>query len=388
MKNRFLYLLVLLFGILPCCPLRAEPPAEKPFVQYDEKPARYLKRLHRKGTAESAAARFSFREDYPGGFAAWQKDAREKLGELLGLEQIKADIKTHQPSVQLGKAIQEDGYRRQLGEIETEPGVTIPFWLLVPDGETRTPRPLALCAHGHDRDGWNTYAGVYRDENHRTSTEAKDGNVGVQAVRRGFVTLVPATRGLAEVVSIPDPKGRHGNRPCRAQLIHCLLAGRTAIGERVWDTQRILDWALAELPGINPEKVLMLGNSGGGVLTVYVAALDRRVTVAVPSCSFSSYTSTSGFIFHCDCCLVPRAQLELGDMADIGALTAPRHLLAVHGRKDSLHSFPGVEAAMARVRLIYAAARASDHFTHRWGEEGHKFYPELMWPFIESALEK
>jgi hypothetical protein len=388
MKNWSPHLLLLLSGILACCPLTAEPPGEKPFVQYDEKPARYLKRLHRKGTPQSTTARFSFRKDYPGGFAAWQTDARGTLEELLGLHQISKDVGNQQAVVRLGKTTQEDGYRRQRGEIETEPGVSIPFWLLVPDGTTGKPRPLALCAHGHDRDGWNTYAGVYRNEEHRSVTLSKDGNVGVQAVQRGFVTVVPATRGLAEAVSIPDPKGRHGNRPCRAQLIHCLLAGRTAIGERVWDTQRILDWALAELPGINPKKVLMLGNSGGGVLTVYVAALDQRISVAVPSCSFTSYTSSSGFIFHCDCCLVPRAQLELGDMADIGALAAPRFLLAVHGRKDSLHSFPDVEAAMARVRLIYSTARATDHFAFRWGAEGHKFYPDLMWPFIESALEK
>jgi len=382
---RFLALLV---GILVGCPLRAQVPAEKPFVKYDQKPSRYLQRLHRKGGTTPAAARHAFRSDYPGGFTAWQTDARRTLSGLLGLDQIEADAGNHKPIVRLEKAVQEDGYRRQLGEIETEPGVTIPFWLLVPDGTTGKPRPLAICAHGHDRDGWNTYAGVYRDEEHRTSTEAKDGNVGVQAVRRGFVTLVPATRGLAEAVSIPDPKGRHGNRPCRAQLIHCLLAGRTAIGERVWDTRRILDWAMDALPGMHKEKVLMLGNSGGGVLTIYAAALDRRITVAVPSCSFTSYTSSSGFIFHCDCCLVPGAQLELGDMADIGALTAPRHLLAVHGRQDGLHSFPDVEAAMARVRLIYAAAGAGERFNHRWGDEGHKFYPTLMWPFIDSALGK
>ena len=124
------------------------------------------------------------------------------------------------------------------------------------------------------------------------------------------------------------------------------------------------------------------------MLTVYVAALDERVTVAVPSCSFTSYTSAAGFVFHCDCCLVPRAQVELGDMADIGALAAPRALLAVHGRKDGLHSYPDVEAAMARVHSIYSAAGASKRFRHEWGATGHKFYPDIMWPFIESALAK
>lgn len=366
----------------------AQDRAEKPFAEYADAPARYLKRLHGKGTPNSSVGALQFRPDYPGGFAAWQRDARKKLIDLLGLKRIERDAGDHKPVVRLGEPVQQDGYHRRRGDIETEPGVTIPFWLLTPDDGISASRPLAICVHGHDSDGWNTYAGVYRDDNHRKTTLAKDGDPGVQAVKRGFVTIVPATRGLAAAVSIPDLKGRHGKRPCRAQLIHCLLAGRTAVGERVWDTQRLLDWALTGLPGIDPKKVVLLGNSGGGVLTVYVAALDERVTVAVPSCSFTSYTSATGFVFHCDCCLVPRAQAELGDMADIGALAAPRALLAVHGRKDGLHSFPDVEAAMARVHSIYTAAGASNRFRHEWGAAGHKFYPEIMWPFIESALAK
>jgi hypothetical protein len=355
-------------------------------VEYSKPAAAILKRLHAKHADDSSPGKLAFRSDYPGGFKAWQRDARKKLTELLGIDQMTRDVGTHLPQVRLGKTVSEDGYDRQRGDIETEPGVNIPFWLLTPHGKANSPRPLAICAHGHDSDGWNTYAGVYRDKAHRTATLGKDGDVGVQAVKRGFVVLVPATRGLANIASIPDPRGRHGHRKCRAQLIHCLLAGRTPVGERVWDIQRLLDWALGNVPNIDSKKVLMVGNSGGGVMTVYVGALDERITVAVPSCSFTSYTSSTGFVFHCDCCLVPRAQVELADMADIGALTAPRSLLAVHGRKDSLHSYPDVEAAMRRVRTIYTSANAKDRFRHEWGTEGHKFYPDIMWPFIESAL--
>ena len=362
------------------CTALSQVLANDEFAKYPKKPGDYLRRIH----AKASAAPLAFRSDYPGGVAKWQKDARAKLGELLGLDRIAADCRDHRPSVRLEKSIAEKSYTRTRGTIETEPGVEIPFWLLVPSDETNEERPLAICAHGHDSDGWNTYAGVYRDGAHRKSTLAKDGHVGVQSVERGFITLVPATRGLAKDVSIPDLKGRHGNRPCRAQLVHCLLAGRTAVGERVWDTQRLLDWALTKLEGIDKRKVVLLGNSGGGVLTIYAAALDPRISVAVPSCSFSSYTSQSGFVFHCDCCLVPRAQSELGDLSDIGGLIAPRPLLSVHGRKDGLHSAPDVETAMARVRSIYFAANARTRFRFEWGTGGHKFYPEILWPFIEE----
>ncbi|MCP4170626.1 MAG: acetylxylan esterase [Fuerstiella sp.] len=365
------------------CSLAQDKPAQ-PFAKFPRPVADYLKRIH-SGT-ETSAGELAFRTDYPGGFTAWQSDARKKLTDLLGLDRMQLELDKHQPSVRLEAPVREDGYQRQLGGIETEPGVTIPFWLLTPSHNSKLLRPLAICVHGHDSDGWNTYAGVYRDDNHRNTTRAKDGDIGVQSVKRGFVTLVPATRGLAAAVSIPDLQGRHGRRDCRAQLIHCLLAGRTAVGERVWDTQRLLDWALRDLPGIDPTKVVLTGNSGGGVLTVYVAALDERIASAVPSCSFTSYTSSTGFIFHCDCCLVPRAQVELGDLSDIGALTAPRPMLAVNGRMDGLHSFPDVEAAMSHVRSIYAAAGAKNQFRHEWGPSGHKFYPDIMWPFLESAV--
>lgn len=386
MPRVILLCFILVTGLPVAETAQGQDEAVKPFVEFPGATARYLSRLHGKDGANSKVGELAFRADYPGGFEAWQRDARKKLIELLGIPRIAQAAGDHEPVVHLGEQHQEDGYKRQRGNIETEPGVNIPFWLLTPHGEAESPRPLAICAHGHDSDGWNTYAGVYREGDHRKTTLAKDGNPGVQAVKRGFVTIVPATRGLASAVSIPDPKGRHGRRACRAQLIHCLLAGRTAVGERVWDTQHVLGWALAELPGVDPNKVVLMGNSGGGVLTVYVAALDERVTVAVPSCSFTSYTSSTGFVFHCDCCLVPRAQTELGDLADIGALTAPRSLLAVNGLKDGLHHFPDVEAAMARVQTIYSAAGAPKRFRHQWGADGHKFYPDIMWPFIETAL--
>ena len=65
---------------------------------------------------------------------------------------------------------------------------------------------------------------------------------------------------LAAEANVPDPKGRHGKRPCRAQLLHCLVAGRTPLGERIWDMQRLLDWA-CKLPQVDPQRILMTGNS-------------------------------------------------------------------------------------------------------------------------------
>jgi len=346
--------------------------------RHPETVTRYLQRLY-----DEERRTFRFRPDYPGGFQQWQLEARPELKKLIGLNKIAETNGKHQPQVTLGSKENLEKYSRQKGFIETEPEIRIPFWLLAPKG--KGPFPLALLPHGHSSTGHDTHAGVFSDESQRRKALAQDRDVAVQAAERGFLAIAPATRGLA-VDGVPDVFGRHDHRDCRSQLMHCLLAGRTAIGERVWDSQRIMDWALS-LPEVDGRNVLMMGNSGGGMATLYTAACDERVSIAVPSCSFTTVTSDQGRIFHCDCNLVPGI-LEWGDLYDVAGLIAPRYLLAVNGRKDKLHTRTAIESAARRAKDIYIAAGHPDRFDHRWGSEGHRFYSDLMWPFIMSALQE
>jgi hypothetical protein len=299
---------------------------------------------------------------------------------------MEKDLGGFTPKIRLGQAEKtNEPFTRALCSIETEPGMVIPFYLLIPkDASKAQPRPLLLCPHGHDKLGLHSYAGAFKDEKHRKTVLEKEGDIGAQAARRGFVVIAPATRGLAEEVLVPDPKGRHGKRPCRAQLIHCLLAGRTPIAERVWDMQRLLDWA-EKHPLVDRNRIVMTGNSGGGVLTAYTAAIDIRIRVAIPSCSFTSVMSAEGFIFHCDCCLVPKLR-DWGDWKELGGLVAPRHLLIVHGVDDSLHHPPTVEKLAFSIGKIFQAAGVPNHTALKWGDSGHRFYPEKMWPFFEKGL--
>ena len=350
----------------------------QPFVDYPEKTLKYPERI------QKGEQRHAFQKGRA--VAEWQTKARAALVELTGLARMRRDLSSFRPEVTQGKAVEIDGsYYRSFCEIETEPGISVPFYLLVPKADDKNQCfPLFLCPHGHDPRGLHSYAGAYHDAVHRKKIEGRQGNIGEQAARRGFMALVPATRGLADEVMVPDPKGRHGNRPCRAQLMHCLVAGRTPIAERVWDMQCLLDWAESH-PAVDKARIIMSGNSGGGVVTAYTAAIDDRVRVAIPGCSFTSVVSQEEFIFHCDCCMVPGLR-DWGDWSDLGGLIVPRSLLLVHGVKDGLHSRRAVEATAAQVADIFAGAGVPDHFDLRWGPEGHRFYPELMWSFIEDAI--
>ena len=352
----------------------------RPFVEYPKETRQYLKRIQQGEQGHAFQGERAIGE--------WQKEARMALVKLIGLGRIRRELTSFRPLITKGKVTEVDGvYLRSLCKIETEPGISIPFYLLVPKSADRKQRfPLFLCPHGHDSEGLHSYAGVYRDDAHRKKIQARQGNIADLAARRGFVAIAPATRGLADEVLVQDPKGRHGSRPCRAHLMHCLIAGRTPVGERVWDMQCLLNWAESH-PAVDKSRVVMCGNSGGGVVTAYTAAVDERVSVAIPSCSFTSVVSQEGFIFHCDCCMVPGIR-NWGDWSDLGGLVVPRKLLLVHGVKDGLHSKRAVEANALLVRKIFAAAGAVDHFDLRWGQEGHRFYPDLMWSFIEEGINR
>jgi dienelactone hydrolase len=376
----------------------------KDFNAYPENVANYLDRLYDESEQE-----LSFRNDFPGGFEAWKREARTALQEMLGMDEIASSVGDHRISIFLMptppstdvwarrgaqpfkvasapinvEEVDDLGeYTRNLCVIETEPDVHIPFWLLMPKGEG--PFPLGVFPHGHDSLGHNTTAGVYSDTEHEQKSLAEDRDVAVQAVKLGFVAIAPAIRGLS-TSGVPDIHGRHGNRDCRSHVMHCLIAGRTATGERVWDMQRILDWAVT-LPEVDPDRILMMGNSGGGMVTLFTAACDDRIKVAVPSCSFAPSVSEGGYLFHCDCNMVP-ALLDIGGLPGVAGLIAPRHLLAVNGRKDTLFSEEEIERGTAMTGEIFEGAGCPEHFEHRWGEEGHRFYSDLMWPFVLDVLE-
>jgi len=312
---------------------------------------------------------------------AWQEHARPAFRKLIGLAAIAESTDGFEPVVQLDPAEDFGDYTLRGGSIRTEPHVTIPFWLLRPAGPG--PFPLGVFPHGHQNRGMDSYVGIADSESALGRIETEERDVAVQAVRQGFVAIAPTTRGF-EPAGIADLTDRHDGRGCRCSAMHSLLAGRTLTGERVWDLQRLLDWACT-LEEVDAGRVLMMGNSGGGVVTVNAAACDVRIKAAVASCSFCTHLGRGGQIHICDCHVVP-GLMTFGEVWDVAALILPRALLVVHGRTDPLFPREEIERAVSGIRWIYDTASLPDRFAHRWGEGGHRFYKDLMWPFVRRSL--
>lgn len=339
----------------------------------------YLDRLYHENRR-----RYACRATTPQEFATWQPEARRAFRKLLGLTRIVAEAGEHAPRVELEDAAEDMGaYVRFRGRIHTEPDVTARFWLLRPKKDG--PYPVAVTPHGHENG--DTYVGIWQDEQTRQRITDDERDVAVQAVERGFLTIAPATRGIGSSPStykVADVGARHDGRDCVCHNWQVVQVGRALLGERVWDLMRILDWATG-LPEVDGQRVLMLGNSGGGMATLHAAACDERIRVAVPCCSYNNYMSPYGALRHCPCNAIP-GLFEFGEFWDVAGLVAPRPMLTVNGRHDGLHPVEEVDAAVARLEAIYRAAGAEGQYQHRYGPAGHRFYKEIMWEWIGGVM--
>ncbi len=75
----------------------------------------------------------------------------------------------------------------------------------------------------------------------------------------------------------------YGTHMHMQESIISTLLGQGLIQNFVWDGMRALDY-LESRPEVDPERLGVTGNSGGGTQTSHIFALDERLKVAVPSC--------------------------------------------------------------------------------------------------------
>ena len=123
-----------------------------------------------------------------------------------------------------------------------------------------------------------------------------------------------------------------------------LPLGETVSGWMVWDSIRAADY-LQSRPDVDPQRIGIAGNSGGGLNTLFTSALDSRFRAAVVAgyvFEFQSWMKYGGS--HCTCVYLPGLYRSM-EWFEIAGLTAPRPLLMLQGTRDSI--FPRTSARRA-----------------------------------------
>jgi dienelactone hydrolase len=167
--------------------------------------------------------------------------------------------------------VERPGYRIEKVAFESRPRLYVTANLYVPAVAGRHPAILGPLGHSVNGKAWPSYQKLFSN-----------------LARKGYVVLAYDPFGQGERIEYP------GTRPGESAIgpggtIEHEYAGRRLIllGAnfglfRAWDGIRGIDYLLTRAE-VDQERIGCCGQSGGGTLTQFLAALDSRIKVAVVS---------------------------------------------------------------------------------------------------------
>ncbi|MDD4870030.1 MAG: hypothetical protein PHR77_05670, partial [Kiritimatiellae bacterium] len=161
---------------------------------------------------------------------------------------------------------------------------------------------------------------------------------------------------------------------------------RTLMGERLWDLMRCVSY-LKSLPNVDKSCIGCGGLSLGGEMTMWLAAMDLRITAA-DSCGFMTYMDQMEQN-HCMCWKFFGLR-ELVDYPDIYALIAPRALECQNGRKEPSTQFTPelAQKAMNEIRPVYALFGKSNSLSLDIHDGGHEVDLPALLAFFDRCLKR
>ena len=317
---------------------------------------------------------------YPGGdVRQWQKQLRPKLGELIG------GLEIDRPPLNVRQLWQRD---HPLGSIEkivftSEPYVDIPAYVCLPK-DAAPPYVWMICLQGHST-GMHLSIGVDQDDEITPIEVEGDRDFALGCMERGIAALCIEQRSFGERGEQKQEMIDQFNT-CHDAVMHALMLGRTMAGERVYDVDRAIDYLLTR-DDVDPDRIGVMGNSGGGTISMYAAALLPRIAFAMPSCNFCTFRDSIMSIYHCGDNYIPHL-LKYAEAADVMGLVAPKPVVIVNGQEDYIFPIEGVHTAFTDLQKIYTAAGAADRCHLVIGDGGHRFYADDAWPVMLKEIER
>ncbi len=271
--------------------------------------------------------------------------------------------------------VKRDTYRIEKVIFESRPGFPVTANLYIPTrGEPPFPGVVGTCGHS---------------ANGKASKYYQSFSQGL--ARKGYVVLIYDPISQGERLQYPgdDLKSRIG-----VGVREHLYAGNQQylVGEffgswRAWDGIRALDYLLTRTE-VDPKRIGVTGNSGGGTMTTWLAGVERRWTMAAPSCFVTTFRRNLENEVPADTEQCPPAALARGlDHADFLAAMAPKPIIILAKRQD-FFDIRGSEEAHRRLRHIYALLGHADRAALFVGPGGHGYSRdnrEAMYGFFNRA---
>lgn len=227
--------------------------------------------------------------------------------------------------------------------------------LYLPKARRKLPLALLACGHGAGGRLYKKYRAMAR-----------------RLAATGIAVIVPDNIGQGD-------REFMGHKDC----VGPFFAGLTLQGLIVMETVALIRH-MAKDERFDTSRFAALGNSGGGTLTMMLAALAPELSVIASS----GYPSEFHYIFskergHCSCNLLPGCVAL--DMWEIYSVFAPKPLLLESGIHDKYFPIEYFERNARRVAGVYTLKGAGESFEkvatdtrHGWEDEDYFVISEFL----------
>lgn len=311
-------------------------------------------------------------------FEAWKAETYPKVIATLG------DFPERVPLNPLLTAEWEhDGLRKQRWLIDVGKHISAAFQINIPgDLKEGEKRPAIHCWHGHGQFGKESVMGNDSSPERKADIERHNYNYGHQMAKAGFVTFAIDWIGAGERNDSNKPNFKSNNWGrdwCNLYYLEATMLGMTTLSINIAHGMAATDFACS-LPSVNPERLGVMGLSGGGVMTLWTALYDKRFKAA----EIIGYSDLWPYFAFRDlnCCgmQITPGLFKLVNLHDLQGLLAPMPLLVDIAAYDTCFNVDTAMECYKGLEAIYGAAGASDRLEldlfpgeHAWG--GNKSVP-------------
>ena len=289
----------------------------------------------------------------PGDFKRRLTARRAQFMQMMGLTDLLSASGRGQVPYKVTGVVERSGYRIEKLHYESLPNLHVTANLYVPAAATKASRrPGMLYVCGHVPGQKEHYQGHAR-----------------RFAELGFPTLIVETVQLGEVTGYHHGCYREG-------WFHWYSRGYSPSAVEVLNGVRGLD-LLAQRPEVDAERLGVTGISGGGAQTWFIAAADERVKACSPVCataSLASHIYDKVIDGHCDC--MWWSNTAMWDLADIGALIAPRPLLLASANQDGIFPIHAIREVHSQLQGLYRTLDRAENLSLVETPGGHNYHEQ------------
>ena len=297
------------------------------------------------------------------------KEVREKIAAIFNIPQQRSV-----PEVKICGTAEKNGFIIEKIIYYSRKNFPVTANLYRPSAPGKYPAVIFVCGHsGNGKASPNYQLGA------------------INLARKGYVVLLIDPIAQGERRQYEGIKAAEGlNNSCTKT--HATLGKQLRLcGEffgswRAFDAICGLDYLLSR-PEVDPSRVGITGNSGGGTMTTFVQALDPRFTMAAPSCYVTSWQRNFENEVIADAEQMPPGILAAGcEMGDFILAYAPRPIILL-GQKQDFFDERGLRETWARARKVYQLLGAEENLQYFIGPTYHGYSienREAMYSFFNK----